>query len=297
MGLAGVGLAVAISSLGYGIYAGEKAQGLQNRAIQDAKNQADEQKQQQAQQYQDQIAQEKATTAANLATEQQTAADTKAAQAQALAAEQAAIGTNSTTLGNSLADQTAAAFAKQQPIAEGRLNSLGLLQSGALPAEQAKYQADLQSQSQAALAQYQIGAQGQLTQDTNAASANQVNQEQANALLNIQNQEQNMSQNFATTNINNQNNTAYQQYLNSLQMGQAQTQQGAANSYTGLAGQLGGGLINYYGNQNATNPSLQALQMYGNINSYANSNPNLVNSNSWNPNKVDASNSNYGYMS
>lgn len=250
------GIILASGSLGYGVYAGERAAKSQANAIANANKQAQDAKNQQAQQYQDQLKQEQETRASNLAQEAQTKQETQAAQQQALDAERAAIGTNSQTLSDSLVNQNLAAMKKQQPLLEGRLNALGLLQSGALPEGQAKYQADLQAQADSTLANYQIGAQGQLTQNTNAASANQVNLAEQNALLNIQNQQQNMAQNFATNNINNQNNTAYEQYLTSLKMGQSQSQQSAANSYTGLAGGIGSGLLNYYGGQNSSNPAI-----------------------------------------
>lgn len=260
--MAVVGAVTAVASLGYGVYAGQRAQAAQQRAIEQANQQANQQRLDQQSQLKSQQDQMAATTASNLATEAQTKKDTMAAQADALAAEKASIGTNSQTLSDSLANQNKAAFAKQEPLIEQRLNSLGLLNSGALPEGQAKYQADLQAQADATLANYQVGAQTQLTQNSNAATADQVAADRANALLNIQNSEQNMSQNFATQNIDNTNNTAYQQYITSLQAAQSQSQQQGANAYTGLAGQIGGGLLNYYGSQNNTlsnNYAMQAL--------------------------------------
>lgn len=293
MGPVGLGIAavsIAAASAGYGVYAGERAQQAQANAVRNAQSQADQQRKDQQSQYAQQQAQMAAQTQANLAQEAQTKADTQAAQQQALTAEQAAIGTNSTTLSNSLANQNTAAMTKQEPLLENRLNALGLLSSGALPEGQAKYQADLQAQADATLANYQIGAQGQLTQNTNAATADQVRQSEANALLNIQNGEQNMATNFSTVGANNANNTAYDSYINSLRMGQAQGQQSAANSYVGLGGTIAGGALQYYGNQN-NNAALQALQaqqqMYGNVNQF---------SNTYNPNqdysKINASNGN-----
>lgn len=258
MGLAAIGVIVAVDSLGYGIYAGQQANKSQQNAINNAQQNADRARQDQQKQYADQQQQIKDTTAANLAQEAQTKADTQAAQKQALAAEQAAIGTNSTTLSNSLQQQEQQALADQTPFIQDRLAQSGIADSGAYADALAKYQKDLASQAQTQLGNYQVGAQGQLTQDTNAASADQVRQSEQNALLNIRNQEQNMSQNFATNNANNQNNAAYDQYLTSLQLGKAQSQQAAANGYVGLGGQIGQGAIQYAGSQ-GTNPALQAL--------------------------------------
>lgn len=307
MSVAGVSLADPITlgiaatsisalSLGYGIYSGQQAQKAQARAISSAQDQANQQRADQQAQYADQQKQMAATTASNLAQEQKTKQDTMAAQAQALADEKAAIGTGSQTLSNTLANQNTAAFTKEQPLIEQRLNALGLLSSGALPAQQAKYQADLQSQADAALGNYQVGAQGQLAQNAYASSTDQVAADRANALLNIQNQQQNMAQNFATQGANNQNNTAYQQYINNLQLSQAQSQQQQANAYVGLGGQIGSGVMSYYGNQN-NNAALKALQannqMYGNVSAYGQDNSGLVNSNSWDPRTVSASNSGF----
>lgn len=281
-----IAASAAIGSLGYGIYSGERANAAQSKAIGNAKQEADQARADQQSQYNAQLAAEQATTQQNLATEAQTKADTQAAQQQALAAEQGAIGTNSTTLSNSLTQQEAARVKQTAPLIAAQMQGSGLVGGGAQAEAYAQYQAGLDANAQSTLANYQIGAQGQLTQDTNAASANQVNLSEQNALLNIQNGEQNMSQNFATQNANNQNNTAYQQYLTSLQLGQAQSQQSAANSYVGLGGQIGGAAMNYYAQQN--NPSLAALQMQNNISQYGNQN--YVGSNSYNPAKTNASN-------
>lgn len=296
MGLAGAGLAVAIAGLGYGVYSSQEAQAQQKRAIDEANRNSEQARRDQQTQYQNQLQQEQQAQAANLAQEAQTKADTQAAQQQALAAEQAAIGTNTTTLSNSLSAQEKQALAAQDPLIQDRLNAMGIANSGAYAEALAKYQRDLDANAQNQIANYQIGAQGQLTQNTNAATAEQVKLAEQNALLNIQNQEQNMAQNFATTNANNANDTAYQQYITNLELGKAQADQSAANSYVGLAGGIGSGLLNYYGSQNS-NPSLQALQMYGNVNSYANSNPNLVSGGSYNPRNTNAENSYTGFYS
>ena len=266
MGLAGVGVAVAIGSLGYGIYAGQEAQAAQKNAINSANQNAQNAQAQEQQQYQQQQAAEAAQTAQNLATEQQTAQQTQAAQATALAQEQAAIGTNSTTLQNSLTNQEAAAMKAQAPTIDAQMQGSGLVGGGAQAQAYAAYQAGLAANAQADISNYQVGANQQLNTDTNADTAQQVQAAEANANTNIGVGEQNMATNFATIGADNQNNAAYQSYINNLQMGQAASQQQAANSYTGLAGAVGGGLLNYYGSQNNANnfnPSMQAYLAAG----------------------------------
>lgn len=292
--MAYAGAVVAVAALSYSVYSGQQAQKAQAAAQAQAQQEFQQQQATQSSQYQQQQAAEAATTAQNLATEQQTQTQTTQAQQSALAAEQAAIGTNSTTLSNSLSAQENQAMTAQQPLIQDQLNQGGLADSGAYAAQLAKYQAGLASQAQTTLANYQVGAQGQLTQDTTADSASQVQMDQANALLNIQNGEQNMSQNFATQNADNQNTTAYQQYLMSLQQAGIQSQQSQANAYAGFGAQLGSGMMNYYGNQNNTlnqNAAMQALLMQQNINGYGNQS--YVNSNSYNPGATNASNNNY----
>jgi len=291
--MAVTGTIVAIGSLGYGIYAGQQAQSAQKSAVAQANQNAQNAQKQQQDQYQQQVAAEAAQTAQNLATEQQTASDTKSAQATALAQEQAAIGTNSTTLQNALTGQETAAFAQQSPIIQSQLQGSGLANGGAASEAYARYQAGLAANAQTALSNYQVSADQQLNQDTNAATASQVQLAEQNAMTNIGVGEQNMATNFATQGADNQNNAAYQSYLTSLQLGQAQSQQQAANSYTGLAGTVGGGLMSYYGSQ--TNPALQALQMNQNVNTLGNQS--YVNSNTYNPGATNANNSYTGFYS
>ena len=61
-------------------------------------------------------------------------------------------------MGDELLKEQQHSFERMNPIIEQRLNALGLLQSGALPEAQAKYQADLESQRQARLGEFEIGA-------------------------------------------------------------------------------------------------------------------------------------------
>lgn len=256
-----IAIAVSTASLGYGVYAGERAAAAQRNAVSNAENQQRQQQQLQDQQFQQQQQQQAQQLQDQKIQQAQTVADTKAAQEQALAAEQAAIGTNTNTLSNSLSQQSQQALSMQDPLIQSRLNSMGILNSGAYAAQLAKYQADLQSQAQTQLANYQIGAQGQLTQNTNATTADQVHLAEQNALNNIQSGQQNMAQNFATQNVNNQNNVAYQQYIANLRSAQAQSQQASANSYSNLGGQLGGSLLNYYGSR-ASSPGYTPYEQY-----------------------------------
>ena len=260
MGLAGVGVAVAIGSLGYGIYAGQEAQAAQKNAINSANQNAQNAQAQEQQQYQQQLAAEQAQTAANLAAQQQNATDTKAAQATALAQEQAAIGTNSTTLQNSITGQEAAAMKQNAPMIAAQMQGSGLVGGGAQAEAYAQYQAGLDANAQRDIANYQVSADQNLNATNNAFTSEQVNQANQNALTNINVGQSNMATDFATIGADNQNNAAYQSYINNLQMGQAASQQQAANSYTGLAGSIGGGMLNYFGNQNNTAMNNAAMQ-------------------------------------
>ncbi len=265
MGLAGVGVAVAIGSLGYGIYAGQEAQAAQKHAIDQANQQANQARTDQQNQYNQQLDAQKAQTAANLAQEQQTASDTKAAQAAALAQEKAAIGTNSTTLQNSITNQEAAAMKAQAPNINANLQGSGLIGGGAQAQAYAQYQAGLDANAQRDIANYQVSADQNLNATNNAFTAELVNQANQNALTNINVGESNMATNSQTQTANNANNAAYASYLDSLRLGQAQSQQSAANAYTGLAGSIGSGMFNYFGNQNnnMNNPSIMALKNAG----------------------------------
>lgn len=254
-----IGAAAAIGSLGYGVYAGQQAQKSQAAASSQAQQEFQQQQAQQQQQYQQQLQQEAATNASNLSQQQQTQQQTAAAQQTALADEKAAIPINTSNLQNTLTAANAQAQAAEAPAITDQMQAMGLVDSGALAAQNAKYGNSLNSQMLNAIAQYQTGANSQLQTDTTADTAKQVQADEANALLNMQNSEQNMAQNFATTNVNNTNNTAYEQYITNLQSAQAQSQQQNANSFTNFGGQIGGGLLNYYGNQNNSNPALSAL--------------------------------------
>lgn len=252
-------LAVAAASAGYGVYAAERAQAAQRKAASDAASQAQKFQQDQANQLKQQKADADALYQQQTAQQAATLADQKAQQAAAIEAEKAAIPGIQDQLNQSLMAQNQQAFQNQEPLLEQRLNALGLLQSGALPAQQAKYQSDLDSQRQAALANYAINAQNQIAGQGVANVNTDVNLQQQNMMGSLQTQQQNLAQQYASQNIANQNNVAYQQYVDSLQAAQNQAAQQAAGSYLNFGGQLGSGLLNYYGNQNKT-PSSQASQ-------------------------------------
>lgn len=279
MGAAAIPAMVAISaaSAGYGIYASERARAASQRAASDAAAQQQKYAQEQAQQLQQQQQAALDLAAQQSQQQSQTLADIKAQQAAAIQQEQAAIPGIQDQLNQSLIAQNRQAVTDYQPLLEQRLNALGLLQSGALPAQQAKYTAGLDSQRQAALANYAIQAQQQIQGQQAANVGTDVNLQQQNLIQNLQTGQQNLAQQYANQNIANQNNLAYQQYVNSLQAAQNQAAQQAAGAYLNFGGQIGSGLIGYYGQQgktqtptpqygslsqsytNTINPGLQAL--------------------------------------
>lgn len=173
----------------------------------------------------------------------QTLADIRAAQQASIDAEKAAIPGLQDTLSQSLIAQNHQAFVDQEPLMEQRLNDLGLLQSGALPAQQAKYQAALDSQRQAALANFGINANNQIMQNQNANSVQDVGFQQQNLLGRLNAQQQNLSQDFANQNIAQQNSLAYEQYLQSLKDAQKNREQQGLSSLLTLGGTLGGAAL------------------------------------------------------
>lgn len=264
MGPVGLGIAaVAISTIsaGYGIYAGERAAIAQKRQAEQArKDMLAAQAKQDAQ-----MAQDKADMAANLAEQKKTQEETntKLAAEQEAARQKslAAVPGMQQQLGSDLLAQQQAAYTKMAPQMETRLNALGLLQSGALPEAQAKYQGDLETQRQAKLAQFGMDAQNQLSILQPQALSESDVVRQSNAMsANLSTSRDNLSQQFANQNIANQNNIAYQQYVGNLQAAQTAADQQRANAYMNFGGQLAQGGLSYYGSKQ--NPSLSALDQY-----------------------------------
>lgn len=262
MGPVGLGIAaVALSaaSAGYGIYSAERARAAQQRQLDQARQEQEKYKKEQ----QNQLTQDKADMEANLAkqTAEQTATNEKLAAKQEAARQQAlaSVPGLQEKLGEDLLSQQEYAYKRMAPQMEARLNALGLLQSGALPEAQAKYQGDLESQRQATLAQFGMNAQQQLNiQAPQALTEADVNRQSAALRANLELGSQNLSQQFANQNIANQNNLAYQQYVGQLQGAQNAAAQQAAGSYLNFGGQLAGGAMNAYGNKNQSLDALYA---------------------------------------
>lgn len=251
--------ATSAAAAGYGVYASERAKAAQQRAV----DRAREDQQKYAEQQRQQQLQDKADMAANLAnqTETQRTTNTELAAKQEAARQQAlaSVPGLQEKLGADLLSQQEYAYKRMAPQMEARLNALGLLQSGALPEAQAKYQGDLESQRQATLANFGTNAQQQLSiQAPQALTEADVNRQSAAMNANLALGTQNLSQQFANQNIANQNNLAYEQYIGQLEGARNAASQQAAGAYINFGGQLAGGAMNMYGNQ-AKNPSVDAL--------------------------------------
>lgn len=253
-------LVVAAAGTGYGIYAGERAKtaaaNQYNQARQDAQRSQDEQKAQMAQDkldaqalYDKQVADQNATNTS-----------LKAQQDASLADIRGKIPGMTDQLGADLLAQQEHAYTRMAPQLENRLNALGLLQSGALPEAQAKYQGDLESQRQAALAAFRQNADSTLNIQQPLANTSSDVARQSEALgRNLNTQQQNLSQQFANQNNYQLNQTAQQQYLAGLQSANNAAAQSSANAYMNFGAQVGGAGLNYYANKNRTNPSMDAL--------------------------------------
>ena len=248
LGIAAVALSAA--SAGYGVYASERARRATQRSVDEARRD-----QQAYQAKQDaQMAQDKADMAANLKAQEETqrATNTELAGKQEAARQQAlaSVPGLQEKLGADLLSQQEYAYKRMAPQMEARLNALGLLQSGALPEAQAKYQGDLESQRQATLASFGTNAQHQLSiQAPQALTEADVNRQSAAMNANLALGTQNLSQQFANQNIANQNNMAYQQYVGNLEAARNAASQQAASAYMNFGGQLASGAMSMYGNQ------------------------------------------------
>lgn len=258
-------LAVSAGAAGYGVYAGERAKA----AAANQYNQARQDAQQNRQSDLARAAQEKADSQAlydkQVADQNTTNASLKAQQDASLTDIRSKIPGMTNQLGADLLAQQEHAYTRMAPKIEGRLNALGLLQSGALPEAQAKAQGDLESQRQAALASFRQNADNTLNIQQPLANTQADIGRQSDALgRNLQTQQNNLSQQFATNNTNSLNNVAQQQYLAGLASANNAAAQSSANSYMNLGGQIGGAGLQYYGStqkpQTNTNPNLDALQ-------------------------------------
>lgn len=264
MGPVGLGIAtlvVAAGSAGYGVYAGERARSESARQYRQSREDARQQRAQEQEQmaaneekqktlYDQQVAEQKSTEE-RLRGEQSAAIERARGEVPGLQAK----------LGEDLLAQQTHAYSRMAPQLEARLNALGLLQSGALPEAQAKYQGDLEAQRQAALADFGNTANRELAIERPlAASSEDVGRQYEGMKRNLETAGTNLSQTFANQNAYNQNETARQQYLAGMAQANNAASQSSANAYLNFGGQLGSGLISAYGNrQKKPNPSLDAL--------------------------------------
>lgn len=248
---AAVGAIAAISSLGYGIYASQRAASTQAAQYSEQKQAAQQQQVQQQQMLQKQ--QDQQTALATQQSAQQTATQQANQQAQkdALSAAQAQIPVIQGQLSSSLAASQQQAMSQQEPLIEGRLNALGLLQSGALPAQQAQYQAQLASQAQQELANYGTTANTNIQNQALAYTGQNSQNLQADLQTTLANQQAALNQQFSGQDTAYQNNVAQQQYLSNLQAAQTAAAGAQANQFINLGGQLGAGALSYFGKQNA----------------------------------------------
>ncbi len=253
-------LVVAVAGTGYGIYAGERAKSAAaqqyNQARQDAQRQQQEQKAQMAQDKLD----SQALYDKQVADQNSTNARLKTEQDAALQDIRGKIPGMTNQLGEDLLAQQEHAYTRMAPQLENRLNALGLLQSGALPEAQAKYQGDLESQRQSALAAFRQNADNTLNIQQPLANSSADVARQSTALgRNLDTQQQNLSQQFANQNNYQLNEAARQQYLGGLQSANNAAAQSSANSYMNFGSQLAGAGLNYYGNKQNNDATLKAL--------------------------------------
>lgn len=162
-------------------------------------------------------------------------------------------------LGDDLLKQQQHAYTRMAPQMEARLNALGLLQSGALPEAQAKYQGDLEAQRQAALADFGTNAAQRLNiEQPLANSSADVGRQYDSLKSNLDLAKTNLSQTFANQNNANLNQASREQYLAGLAAANNAAAQSSANAYLQFGSQLGSGAMNYYG-QKQNNDALRAL--------------------------------------
>lgn len=147
-------------------------------------------------------------------------------------------------LGDQLLTQEQQAYTKMAPQIENRLNSLGLLQSGALPEANAKYQAQLEDSRQNQLAQFGLNAQQNLAINFPLQG---LSQDMATQSQNVQNGFQldlaNINRNFQNQDMNNATNLQKQLSLQALDAARAaQSQQSSDSLRNGIiSGILNGG--------------------------------------------------------
>jgi len=248
-----VGLAIAAVSLsaaaaGYGVYAGERARSESARQYRESRAQAEQQRVQEQQQMADNEAKQQALYDKQVADQKATEDSLRAQQNDALTKVRGEVPGMQAQLGEDLLSQQQHAYSRMAPQLEARLNALGLLQSGALPEAQAKYQSDLEAQRQAALADFGTSASRELNITRPLANSSEdVGRQYDSLKSNLDTAKTNLSQTFANQNSANMNEAARQQYLAGLAAANNAAAQSSAGSYLNFAGQVGSGLIGAYG--------------------------------------------------
>lgn len=168
-------------------------------------------------------------------------------------------------LGEDLLGQQQKAYAKMDPQIEARLNALGLLNSGALVEAKVKAQGDLESQRQAALADFGTNAASRLSIDQPLANSSaDIGRQYDSLQRNLDLDKTNLSQRFSSDAAAAANDVSRSQYLAGLTAATNSANQNAASSYLNASAQLGTGLLGYAASRPAKaktsySPSLDAL--------------------------------------
>lgn len=257
-----VGAVAAVSSLGYGIYSSQEAAHTQAKEYAQSQEAAKQQQQQQQSMLNQQLQQQKDLAAQQQQQQTATQQANQSAQQQALAAAQAQIPVNQAALSQSLSASQQQAMAQQQPLIEGRLNALGLLQSGALPEAQARYQSQLASQAQQDLTQYGVNANTAIQNQALSYTGQNAQNLQADLQTTLSNQQSALNQQFQGQDTAYQNEVAQQQYLANLQAAQTAAGQAQANQFINLGGQLGQGALGYFGKSQQSPAPSQSYPSY-----------------------------------
>lgn len=151
-------------------------------------------------------------------------------------------------LGDQLLAQQKQAYTTMAPQIENRLNSLGLLQSGALPEANAKYQAQLESDRQSQLAQFGLNAQQRLNIDLPLQGlSSDLGQQQSNVQNGFQMDMANIYRNFQNQDLDTQMQLQKQLSAQALQQARdaqnAQSSSSLTGSLIGMGGSLAGSIL------------------------------------------------------
>lgn len=264
-----IGVVLSAAALGYGIYAGERARRAAAQAEADARNEVRLQQEREEQRLRQERIEAQELMFRQQAEQKATEERLRAEQEAALGKVKAEVPVIQEKLGSDLLGQQERAYAKMDPQIEARLNALGLLQSGALVEAKAKAQGDLESQRQAALADFGTNAAQRLSIDQPLANTSaDVGRQYEGMQRNLDLDRSALSQRFASNATAAQNEVARQQYLAGMSAATNSANQQAAQSYVNAGAQLGSGLISAYGSYKGRpkNTSLDAL--YASRNAY-----------------------------